>query len=130
MAQHRGETGRQAAWRKRNPWARHVEYARRRCTDPDNKDWKHYGAKGIKVTLTAKEAGVLWARDNAAALREPSLDRIDPAKDYTFDNCRFIEKKLNERLPHDAELQAEIDEELPAWVTERETGYEYEAPYA
>ncbi len=52
------------------------------------------------MTLTAKEARVLWERDGAAALKVPSLDRLDAAGPYAFWNCRVIEKSLNERLPH------------------------------
>lgn len=111
----------QSAWRKRNPWARLVEWARRRCSDPEHKSAKNYD--GVKVTLTAKEAKALWDRDGAAAMRTPSLDRKDATLGYTFDNCRVIEKSINERLPHDAALRAEIDgegETLPGWVTENE----------
>lgn len=106
---------RQSAWKKRNPWARHVEHARRRCTDSRHKDYANYGGRGVSVDMTAKDARVLWERDGAAAMREPSLDRIDRDLGYTPANCRFIEKSLNERLPHDAALR---DEATPSWVTE------------
>jgi len=91
---------RQAAWRKRNPWARSVEFARRRCTDEKHKDYLFYGGRGLAVELTSEEAGRLWARDAASTMRAPSLDRVDSDKNYTFDNCRYIEKSINERLPH------------------------------
>ena len=105
---------RQHAWNKRNPWARHVEYARRRCSDSRNDSWASHGGKGIKVRLTVDEARELWERDGAAKLRKPSLDRIDPLKDYEKENCRFIEHWLNSRLPHDPHLQ----EQIPSWVVE------------
>lgn len=109
---------RQSRWRARNPWARHVEWARRRCTDKKKKDYQFYGAKGIKVRLTGKEAAKLWERDGAAAMVKPSLDRKNSIIDYTFDNCRFIEHALNSRLPHDFELREKYADELPAWVQE------------
>lgn len=115
MGKRKADYSRQSAWRKRNPWCRHVEFARRRCTDTKHRDFSFYGGKGIKVELTTAEARVLWERDGAAAMRTPSLDRIDPEEDYTVANCRFIEKSLNERLPHDAALR---DEVTPDWVTE------------
>ncbi len=52
------------------------------------------------MNLTGAEAKILWERDDACAMKTPSLDRIDATKDYTFENCRVIEKALNERLPH------------------------------
>lgn len=112
----------QARWRRLNPWARHVEFARRRCSDPAHKSWKSHGGKGIKVYLTATSAKILWERDNAAAMKKPSLDRVDPTKDYTLENCRFLEHGINSQLPHDPELRRTMSEEerecLPAWVTE------------
>lgn len=101
-------------WRKRNPWARYVEWARRRCacTDP-KKWWPFYGAKGIQVRLNAKDLQVIWFRDEAFKLKKPSLDRINPDKDYTPDNVRFIEFKLNSRL---------------AWDYTKKTGYAEQAP--
>lgn len=109
MSSQRGETGRQKAWKARNPWARYVEFARRRCRDTKHRDYKFYGAKGVTCDINAKEAKLLWERDNAAAMACPSLDRIDPELGYTFANCRFIEKHINERLPHDAELREEFE---------------------
>ena len=102
----RGKYARQLAWRKRNPLVRLVEWARRRCNKPQERDRKFY--EGIKVNLTGEQAKVLWERDGAATMKTPSLDRKDATKDYTFDNCRIIEKSLNERLPHlsEAELAA------------------------
>jgi len=77
-----------------------VEWARRRCRKPQERDAKFYKEKGITVSLTAKEAKVLWERDGAASMKTPSLDRLDPHGPYAFWNCRIIEKSLNERLPH------------------------------
>ena len=46
-----------AAWRKRNPHYRFVEWARRRCADddPESRWYKHYFAKGIKCHLTVEQ---------------------------------------------------------------------------
>ena len=91
-----------AAWRKRNPWARYVEWARRRCNDgPDSKNYEHYGAKGITCSLTAKELQAVWDRDGAAKMKRPSLDRIDPDRGYDLFNVRFVEFNLNVRMAWD-----------------------------
>jgi len=81
--------------RKMKPWARSVEYARRRCTDRGYHAWKFYGGRGIKCTLTREQAHQLFLRDEAQLLEKPSLDRIDPDGDYTFENCRYIELDKN-----------------------------------
>lgn len=103
---------RQARYFKKNPRARYVHWARRRCTAPaDSKWYPFYGAKGLRVELTVPEAKILWERDGAAAMQKPSLDRINPEAGYTFSNCRFIEWFANVRLPHlDGELAAEVSE--------------------
>ena len=91
---------RQLAWRKRNLWIRYLEYARRRCTDPNHESYPCYGGKGVRVLLAGEEIKVLWDRDCAAGMCKPSLDHIDSAGDYTFANCRFIEHRLNSRLAY------------------------------
>lgn len=55
----------------------------------------NYGGKGIECRLTHQEVKRLWERDEAWKLDRPSLDRVDPAKHYTFENCRFIELEEN-----------------------------------
>ena len=37
----------------------------------------------------------LWIRDDAINMGRPSLDREDSDKNYTFDNCRFMELSEN-----------------------------------
>lgn len=103
---------RQARWKKRNPWARFVEWARRRCNaGPDSKWYPYYGAKGIRCTLTAAEAKLLWERDGAAAMKRPSLDRRDPDMGYQYGNCCFREWIDNVLRPHSDAAVAELAEE-------------------
>lgn len=78
-------------WREKNRWFRPLEFARRRCTDPQHKSYKFYGGRGIKCDLTAAQAKELYERDCGDLLDKPSLDRQDPDGHYTFDNCRYIE---------------------------------------
>ena len=66
-----------------------------------------YVRKGIKCLITKEELEILWKRDNASLLKIPSVDRINNNKDYTFENCRFIEKIYNTRR----------DLENPIWET-------------
>lgn len=96
----------QAQYKKRKPWVRFVEFARRRCNDLGD-NYKTYGAKGIKCHLTAADLELIWHRDNAVALKRPSLDRIDSNKDYEIGNVRFIEFNLNARMAWDPNASVE-----------------------
>lgn len=81
--------------RKQKPWLRLVEYAKRRCTDPNHKSYPWYGARGIKCTLTKEEIEQIWIRDEAFLMNTPSLERKDVNKDYCFENCMILELKDN-----------------------------------
>lgn len=72
-------------------WRRAYYSAKRRCNNPECPSYKYYGAKGIKLLMTMKEFKYLWFRDNAKDMAKPSIDRINPDKSYTLENCRFIE---------------------------------------
>ncbi len=94
-----------ARYRKTHPRVRLVEHARRRCSTVsdarENPWWPFYGAKGIKVRLTAKDLEIIWKRDKADDLKRPSLDRIDPDGDYCPENVRIIEFNKNSRMAWD-----------------------------
>lgn len=73
------------------PWIRLALRCRDRCFAKA----KAYYAKRITFHLTAEQAKTLWDRDKAHLLKKPSLDRIDPKGNYTFENCQIIEHTLN-----------------------------------
>lgn len=101
---------RQIAWKKRNPWNRYLEYARRRCNDddPEGENFKDYYGRGIRCSLTKSQVIEIWARDDAGSLRKPSIDRKDSRFDYANWNVRFIEFKLNARMAWDANAKPEF----------------------
>lgn len=70
---------------------------RHRCESPKFIGWRWYGAKGIKNFLTLRDLKKLWERDNAAAMRKPSIDRIDHNGNYELSNVRFMELAENVR---------------------------------
>ena len=84
----------------RNPWYNSYQCAKQRCTNPNNPRFKDYGGRGIKFILTIEDAAFLWDRDNAYALYQPSIDRINNDGDYEFSNCRWIEKGENSSRQH------------------------------
>jgi len=79
------------------PWLSHYYGAKQRCNNPRCDDYKYYGGKGIQMLLTEEHVMILWLRDNAMNLDNPSIDRIDNSGDYDFGNCQFIEVAENSR---------------------------------
>lgn len=69
-----------------------------RCK-PDSKrpDWEWYGKKGLEITVTVSDLKVLWIRDGAARMIDPTIDREKSDIGYSFENCRFIERADNIR---------------------------------
>jgi len=66
-----------------------------RCTNPQRKDFKYYGGRGIKVCdewLKSYESFKEWAMANGYS-DELTLDRIDTNSDYSPDNCRWVSMK-------------------------------------
>lgn len=67
----------------------------KRCYVVSNPAYKYYGARGIKNLLTYGDISCIWDRDNAGSMITPSIDRINNNGNYSFENCRFIEKSEN-----------------------------------
>lgn len=81
--------------RKKFPWETNFYLANARCNNPKNPCYKYYGSKGVKFLISKQEIKNLWFRDEAYNMEKPSLDRINNNGDYTFENCQFIEHRLN-----------------------------------
>ena len=72
---------------KTHPWAKTLCRILSRC----NYKKSPYYKKGIKNFLTTSDLKFLWIRDKAFFMKKPSINRKDDGKDYTLDNCEFIE---------------------------------------
>lgn len=68
-----------------------------RCYNASKRDFPYYQGKGIKLCsewITNPESFFKWCFDNNWQ-EGYALDRKDPAKDYSPENCQFIPKSLN-----------------------------------
>ena len=69
---------------------------RQRCNNPNRDAYKLYGGKGVRVCdeWCDYENFKAWALDNGYQ-DNLSIDRIDPSKGYSPDNCRWITASEN-----------------------------------
>ena len=74
-----------------NPWQKTYMRILSRC----NHKGSGYYKNGIKNFLTPANLEYLWFRDKAYLLKIPSIDRINSKKNYTLENCRYMEKSEN-----------------------------------
>lgn len=63
--------------------------AKRRCYDEYRESYKHYGAKGIKMSEEWKNSFEAFYRDMGDRPKNHTLDRIDGTKGYSKSNCRW-----------------------------------------
>lgn len=77
------------------PWNITLRDILQRCNNPKKSNYKHYGGRGIKCFITAKELKELWYRDRAFEMEQASIDRKDNDGHYIFENCQYMELTKN-----------------------------------
>ena len=70
-----------------------------RCHKPDSRDYPNYGARGIRVCERWRESFDNWYEDIGQRITKEgiSMDRIDNDGDYTPDNVRLVNAKVQNR---------------------------------
>jgi hypothetical protein len=70
--------------------ARSFKAAIQRCTNPHNKDWNHYGGRGIQFRFESFEAFYAELGERPKGM---TLDRIDVDGNYEPGNVRWATRK-------------------------------------
>lgn len=86
--------------KNRNPiysvWASMVQ----RCTNPKDRNWKHYGARGITVCDAWRSFPAFYSDMGDPPTDNHTLERIDNGRGYDVGNCKWatrIEQARNKR---------------------------------
>lgn len=93
-----------------------------RCSNPNFKQFKDYGGRGIQVCDEWKKDFVAfrdWCLSNGYK-KGLSIDRIDNDKGYSPDNCRFVDRitqNNNKRSNHKISVDGE-SKTLAQWARE------------
>ena len=69
---------------------------KQRCLNPRNKDYKHYGERGITICERWMKFDN-FLEDMGEKPEKHSIERIDTNKGYYKENCKWIEIKLQNR---------------------------------
>ena len=85
-----------------------------RCHNPDNKNFKNYGDRGITVCLEWRlESGkfVEWSLKNGFS-PELTIERLDNDKGYSPENCAWITQKAQAQNRRGVKLAKEDAKEI------------------
>jgi hypothetical protein len=70
--------------------------AKQRCTNPKDKAYERYGARGICFEFSSPTAMAVWVQENLGLHRSMELDRIDNDGHYAPGNLRYLNRSQNQ----------------------------------
>lgn len=93
-----------------------------RCYNKNNKDYLHYGGRGIKVCDEWKNSFTTFLKDMGNRPNKMTLDRINNNDDYKPSNCRWVsmQRQCSNRrnnIIYKGETAAEASRRLNGGVT-------------
>ena len=75
---------------------RRLTAAKQRCTNPNDANYRNYGARGIEFRFNSVREAGLWITTNLGIPeRNMELDRIDNDGHYEVGNLRFVSRQSN-----------------------------------
>ncbi len=91
-----------------------------RCSNPNRRDWKNYGGRGIFVSDEWKHSFEAFIADMGNAPEGQTIDRINVNGPYSKENCRWIsmaEQAANQRKSVKYKV-GEVTKAVNAWAKE------------
>ena len=77
---------------------------KRRCNNPNEKYYPHYGGRGIKVDPAWEASFLQFLADMGECPDGHSIERIDVNKGYSKDNCKWIPESEQPRNTRKSKL--------------------------
>lgn len=96
---------------------------KKRCTNPNDKDYRNYGGRGITMCREWSDdfwAFAKWANENGYS-KELTIDRIDNNSGYSPENCRWVSR--SEQNKNKRSVRLFDGKSLPDWCDERGLSY-------
>jgi hypothetical protein len=91
---------------------------RSRCQHPTNKDYRHYGGRGIGICDEWQSFSVFLQDMGSRPSSKHTIERIDNSQGYSRQNCRWatrVEQSRNTRRNHLLTFSG-ITQSIPDWA--------------